>query len=176
MTKPVANAATVAIIKPAKLPNACPFAAARRMGWEDVREGRAPNYHVVDAMPRKEAHAYERGRIQAALTRAMKPGAALPAWPMNKHIRPIVYAHLGAAKGAAMFDETNVGRSRQKTVKSQQPRPAVVPVGRGAGVVVPGMSPAMLAAANRHRRRGGRQMISRLSAEAEIQEIEGGQK
>ena len=128
---PVANAAAVAITKPAKLPKDCPFAAARRQGWEDKREGRAPDYRVIDGLPRKEAYAYERGRFQAALAGAAKPATPLPAWPMDQHIRAVLYRFLGAAKAKALLTETATGRSRQNTVKSQRPRPPAVPVSVG---------------------------------------------
>lgn len=178
MTKtktPAINAKAVPIVKPAKLPNACPFALARQRGYEDKRQGK-PFADDFDAMPRKEQYAYERGRTQATLAAIARPGKPLPAWPVDRHIRPILYSFLGMAKATKLFEETSVGRSSRDPAKKKK---------RKGGKRAPRLSDR--AEVIRHPADGApmyaaivrppvRRRRRRLSAEAEVLMMEGMQR
>jgi hypothetical protein len=113
-TKTPANARKGAFAQIAQLPKDCRWARMRLRGWNDYAKGRGFR-DTYDTWHRKSQFAYERGRMQAALTvRSMtllNRAGNLPLWTLDEYIEGPMYRALGDhAAVRKIVEETRVAR------------------------------------------------------------------
>lgn len=95
----------------AVVPRECKFGRARLRGWNDYRDGK-PFRLTYDTWSRRKQFAYERGRQQAALTLAARPGVALPLWRLDERVDDVIRRHLGDWRLAErILVETRIARA-----------------------------------------------------------------
>ena len=99
----------------ALVPRDCKFGRARLRGWNDYRDSK-PFRPTYDTWSRKKQFAYERGRFQAALTLAARPGVRLPLWRLDELVDDLIRRHIGDWSVAGrIINETRVARARVKS-------------------------------------------------------------
>ncbi len=120
-TKPVPPVINVApgrgaysgFTRPAVVPRDCKFGRARLRGWNDYRAGK-PFRETYDTWSRKKQFAYERGRQQAALAMAARPGFVLPVWHLDELVDDIIRRHVTDSRVAErIITETRVAKARK---------------------------------------------------------------
>ena len=103
----------------AVVPRDSELGRARMRGWNDYRNG-LPFRSSYDLWPRLNQFAYERGRMQAALVKAARPDAELPAWGLDSLVDDIIRRHLPYDTAQRIIEETRVAKRRKLSRKARK--------------------------------------------------------
>lgn len=119
---PDKNAPRGNFAKPAKVPRESALGRARLRGWNDYRDG-LPFRPSYDTWSTRKQYAYERGRHQAALTKAARPDVKLPLWRLDELVDMVIRRHLGDwAVADRIIEETRMARARADKPKPKGAR------------------------------------------------------